>query len=167
MQNIDNSDIILDQYKMLRAENMSLVDETRKIEIQVLAAIAVFYPWLLVHPDINQNVWYLASLLVFFGGLRALGLFIRLGDIRKYMIKIEKSWKPEDEETLVGWETYFKKPKNCRFPLSYLTIGFWILLLVGTFFAPCVLRSGDDPKKEPIKVQLVNPPSDTDAPKGQ
>lgn len=136
---------------MLRAEVMSLVDETRKIEVYALGGIGAFYAWLVSSTAVkDDSIWYLPTALALFGGMRSWGLFVRLGDISKYMQIIEAKWGrygiPE-----VGWETYFSKDerrwpnvpgiyKTNKFPLSFMTTAFWFMLTIGTVIAPWWLK---------------------------
>lgn len=164
-----DEEILLDHYRMLRTEIESLIGETRKMEVQVLGAIAVLYGWLATHPEISHNVWYLATLLALFGGVRSVGLFIRMGDISAYMRETEQHWS-----TYVmkygwkGWETHFggSNPwtllptKQNHFPLSLVTGAFWVLLTIGTLFAPDWFiqkqhHCSEDPK--PTKIELSQP----------
>lgn len=141
---------ILEQYKMLRTEVIDLVKETRSLEVLVVGAIAALFAWLVTQRKTDLRLWFLAPVLALFGGLRALGLYVRIGDIAGYMKTIElQSAVPN----LPGWETYFEK--NNTFALSWITFPFWILLIIGGIAAPFLLRDdGADPEKV-LKVELI------------
>jgi hypothetical protein len=146
-----SQEVVLDQYRMLRAEVMSLIDETRKIEVYALGGIGAFYAWLVSSTTAKDGlIWYLPTALAVFGGMRSLGLFVRLGDISRYMQDIEAKWSSLGLLDN-GWETYFSKDerrwpkvpgfyKANKFPLSFVTTVFWGMLILGTLFAPSCLQ---------------------------
>lgn len=141
-------EVMLDQYRMLRMEIVSLIEENRKNEVQVIGALAIFYSWLASQSKDWTEIWMIGTALVLFGGFRCIGFFMRMGDIAKYMMKIEEEWRNGAGWRLLGWESYFDEKKkgwsfsrwkNNSFPQSYLSIILWVSLLVATFMAPAWL----------------------------
>ena len=148
----DNSDVIMEQYQMLRSEIVSLIEQTRRIEVMVIGALGAFYSWMDTRTGAHPYIWYLATGLGLFGGLRSLGLFVRMGDISKYMRVIENGWEIEDKNRHKGWEQHFAIPSNNCFPLSWVTSALWLIIIAGTFFAPKLFTKD---------VVTQNPPSQT------
>jgi hypothetical protein len=147
--------VLTEQYRMLREEVMILIDETRKIETYVIGGIAAYYGWLVTNSVASQPVWFVATALALFGGFRSLGLFVRVGDIARYLREIEAHWgHPVGNLRLPGWERHFLH--NNTFPLSWVTFSMWTILICLTLIAPFVLAPAPKEPK-PIKVEIVDP----------
>ncbi len=131
----------MEQYKMLRDEIMYHLNETRKMELLAIGGVAGLYAWLGKNQgDINSSLWYIPTLIPFFGGFRSIMSLRRIKTIANYLQKIESRLFNKEEE-LVGWENYFKDKNNTKLRFSSVAYIFWIMLLFVTFIAPCFLRA--------------------------
>jgi hypothetical protein len=126
------------QYKLLRAEVLQLVDETRKLELYALGGVAALYAWLVKDGQhVPKSAFYIAVPLVALGGLRALALYFRVKEIGEYQRKLEELYFTSP--ALPGWERYRKKHGYTI--LLPTAIAFWALLALMTLVAPWFLKS--------------------------
>lgn len=131
----------LEQYKMLKTEIMSHVEETRKLEIYSIGAIAAIYSWFITRSTLPSRAWLIALLIPLLGGLRTYTLYKRIGLLSEYLREIEnKIFK--DENKLIGWERYFHSKSLLVYKkqgIPFSSIVFWVSLLVVTIIAPFIM----------------------------
>jgi hypothetical protein len=131
----------LEQYKMLRTEIMSHVEETRKLEIYAIGAISAIYSWFITKPTLPTRAWLIALLIPLLGGLRSYTLYKRIGLLTEYLREIE-SCVFTGNNKLVGWENYFQSKSLTSYKkqgISFSSIIFWLTLLAITIAAPAIL----------------------------
>ncbi len=138
------NELRLEQYKLLHQEVMSLVAETRKIEVLVIGGIGALYAWLAGQASYPSPVAYVGTALAIFGSVRALGLFRRISEIAVYMRGIEASWPTlfGNQDHTKGWETYLhrlQKDGKC-FPLRWVALGVWAAVLFMSVVGPTLLE---------------------------
>jgi hypothetical protein len=121
------NEFYIEEYKALRAELSTLIAETRKIELAVAVATAAVYSWLAAAKIPPDGVWFIPCAFVVLGALRSIALFIRIGEIARYLRA------QEDRFQLPGWETH--KNHGDRAGFSVTALVFWIAALVVTVVA--------------------------------
>ncbi len=130
------NELMMEQYKLLHQEVMSLVAETRNIEVVVIGGIGGLYAWLAGKSNLESPVAYVGTALAIFGCVRALGLFRRIGEISDYMRKIEETWPTS------GWETHLKglEADGKCFPLRWVAVAVWAAILIMSLLSPSLLQ---------------------------
>jgi hypothetical protein len=126
------NEFYIEEYKALRGELSTLIAETRKIELAVAVAIAAVYSWLFAAKNPPGGVWFMPCAFVLLGSLRSIALFIRIGEIARYLRA------QEDRFQLPGWETH--KNHGDRAGLSVTALVFWIAALLLTVGAAVYLQ---------------------------
>jgi hypothetical protein len=128
-----------DQYKMLREEIAKLVEESRKVEIYAVTAVAALFAWFLTHPTTPRlplAAWFIPSTVVVLGFIRSTALFKRVGLIASYLRRIEDKYFTDLD--LPGWERFYAS-KGGSNPLSFTAFVFWGALALASLVAPCFL----------------------------
>ncbi|HEV7507579.1 MAG TPA: hypothetical protein VGS07_22030 [Thermoanaerobaculia bacterium] len=148
----DYIEIQLDQYRTLRAEAISHVADTRKLEVQVISVLGALYVWLATHPSVPEQLWFIGVPISVIGGLRALILHFRVLCISAYLRGIEEKWfGGTDTQPLPGWERY--RRRNSRAWLSPIAVLIWLILIAASVYAPKHLRPA--PADKPTEIRFV------------
>ena len=129
------------QYDTLREEAVSLFEETRRMEVYTVVAVAALYAWLLKEnpQGIHVRALFIGTGLVLLAGIRCYVLRRRIQDTAKYLLRIEEflfGANPPHVKNLPGWEHYLSRGKGKPKPLSWVAVAFWIILFVATIIAP-------------------------------
>jgi len=124
-------ELCIEEYKSLRIEIYSLIEETRRLEILALGGVAATYAWFVTSKVLPGAAWYAPALLPLLGALRSYALFQRIGEIASYLQNLEKTlnWS--------GWESHFASKARSR--ISFTSIVYWLVLLGCALLAPTVL----------------------------
>lgn len=133
----------LEQYKMLRTEIMSHVEESRKLEIYAIGATAGIYSWFITRASLPSRAWLIVILIPLLGGLRSYTLYKRIGLLSEYLREIE-NYVFTGNKKLPGWENYFQSKSLTPYKkqgISFSSIIFWLTLLAITIVAPAILVS--------------------------
>jgi hypothetical protein len=150
-----------EQYRSLRDEALKLVDETRKLEIYAVTAVAVLYAWLVKDGTVlPRNAFYIAPALVVLAAIRQYALYKRIEQIAQYLCMIEEEFFTAPK-SLPGWERHLKDdieswlkfsilqsiPASAWPQVRKLVSGvaptaalFWLFFFVATLIAPSILR---------------------------
>ena len=130
----------LKEYESLKKEIGELVEHSRKLEIYALGGIAAFYAWYLSSPTPRtpKELLLIPVLVACLGALRSWSVFIRIGDIAKYLRKVEAALSLKDR-CLLGWETHLKQPDNQSSVFVSSAVTFWLVVLLSSLVAKLVL----------------------------
>jgi hypothetical protein len=133
-------DDYLELYKILHEERVSLGEETRKLEMATIGAVAALYAWLATH-NVHGAPWYIGVPLVILAAFRAVVPGERILFIKEYLMLIEQRFV-HDESKLPGYENYFSEGTRSHWymHLRYTVAIIWIALLAVTIIAPHFLE---------------------------
>ena len=128
-------EIMLAEYEALQLKIERSVGDLFKIETVIPIAIAAFYTWLAKEGSqvgiFHSWLLWLPVMLVVIGLLRQEVRYRYLGNIERYLMKIEEvAYKGWDEDYPEGWERYYRRrgsPWN-----RHLRRAVWIVLLAGS-----------------------------------
>jgi hypothetical protein len=127
---------------MLHEERVSLAQETRKLEISAITAVAALYAWLATHLEVRGAIWYIGVPLVLLSSFRSFVLGGRILFIKTYLRQIEQQLF-RDKSQLLGYESYFfertKPISKWYLHIRYTAVVMWIALLLVTAIAPSFL----------------------------
>jgi hypothetical protein len=130
------TDDSLEMYKTLHDERVSLGEETRKLEILTVTAVAALYAWLATN-HIHGAPWFIGAPLVILASLRAAVLGERILIIKEYLKTLECHLFL-DKSNVLGYEHFnavqikHKWYKHLRFTSGII----WFFLFLVTIFAP-------------------------------
>ena len=134
-----SADDSLEMYKTLHDERVSLAEETRKLEVLAVTAVAALYAWLATN-HVHGKLWYIGTPLVILASFRALVLGERILIIKDYLITLESHLFPEEPKVL-GYEQYYVNHTSDKWymHLRYTAGVIWFFLFIVTLLAPCIL----------------------------
>lgn len=126
-------DFHLKEWESLRAEILSQIDHTRKLELAVVAGLAAYYAWFVTAKP-SHYLLTIPTLLVLLGALRSWGTLVRIQEIATYIRTIEAAFSLGTNH-LIGWD----RTRDANFPKSspFKTSAalFWVAALLTSIFA--------------------------------
>jgi len=150
--------LALAEFEALRSELLSLITESRTLELSALGAVGAIWTWLLtttapLSVDEFSLGAYIPLMLTLLAGLRSLAIYWRIKDIGAYLTKIEKQFYATSGW---GWEQFrFRR----RALIARTSIAFWILLLLSTvaakWKAECLAGSRAGSRQETVESRLL------------
>ena len=122
---------LIEEYKILKEELLSLVKEARLLETAAIAGTAGIYAWLVKTPNtdsIEKIGWWIPVLFPLFGAFRQIALLTRIMHIAEYIRALEKEIC---KVSPFGWETFLaeKRTSTSGNAISITAIIFWVCLL--------------------------------------
>jgi hypothetical protein len=130
------NDESLEMYKTLHEERVSLGEETRKLEVLAVTAVAALYAWLATN-HVHGAPWYIGVPLVAVASFRAAVLGERTLIIKEYLKTLEGHLFP-DRTKIFGYEHFNADATGHKWykHLRYTSVVIWFFLFVVTIFAP-------------------------------
>jgi hypothetical protein len=126
----------LEMYKTLHEERVSLGEETRKLEVLVVTAVAALYAWLATN-HVHGAPWYIGVPLVALASFRAAVLGERCLTVKDYLKSLESHLFPDCSKVL-GYEQFNAEQTSHKWykHLRYTSFIIWFCLFLVTIFAP-------------------------------
>jgi hypothetical protein len=118
--------LALEEYKSLKSELQSAVEESFRLELYAIGALGAFYSWYFIQ---NRTPWIalIPAVFSFYGFLRSCLLLKRIKRITNYL-------KEKFEDNIrSGWETYFKGNEK-SLAMTHHVKCFWYAVLSITVF---------------------------------
>jgi hypothetical protein len=130
------ADDSLEMYKTLHEERVTLGEETRKLEILAVTAVAALYAWLATN-HVHGAPWFIGVPLVAVASFRAAVLGERTLIIKEYLKTLESHLFP-DKAKIFGYEHFNAEQTSHKWykHLRYTSVVIWFFLFVVTILAP-------------------------------
>lgn len=137
-QGSNSSEYLDKEIDYLRNTYLALRKETRDLESYTLLAIGVIWSWFATNSNATHAVFivWLPLILVQLFGIRALGVFMQMRTIRKYLKQIENDKLPSGS----GWENFLEQDK-ARFIWPITAFSFWTALTILAIIVPFLIRA--------------------------
>ncbi len=135
-QFISSSEYLVKEIEYLRRTFSDLRNETRALETYTLLSVGAIWSWYATNSSSSQVdfVLWLPFIVVNLFGIRALGVYMQMRTIRKYLEKLEATLNLPGE---LGWEHFLNVHKTrAIWPIT--AFAFWITLSILTSITPSI-----------------------------
>ena len=126
----------LEMYKTMHDERVSLGEETRRLEVLVVAAVAALYAWLATN-HVHGAPWFIGSALAALASCRAAVIGERILIIKEYLKALESQIFPHNT-TVSGYEHFNADRTRNKWYKHLRTTSaiIWTCLFFATLLAP-------------------------------